>query len=91
MARAVRRAAGEGLALLDSVTPIQPIMIGDDRRAVAAASALQRHGIYVRAVRPPTVPAGTARLRIGLTANHSEAHIDSLIAALNDIRHSALA
>ena len=79
-----RRAMGEGFGLLDSETPIQPILIGDDRAAVSAAARLADRGIYVRAVRPPTVPAGTARLRIGLSAEHDEAQIDELISALGE-------
>lgn len=77
------RAAVAGVPLTASTTPIQPILIGDDARAVAIAEALIVDGIYVRAIRPPTVPAGTARLRITLTAAHGKQAIDALVEALS--------
>src|SRR5690606_12424589 len=55
------------LPLLDSFTPIQPVVIGDAARAVGAADALFERGILVAAIRPPTVPRGTARLRVTLS------------------------
>lgn len=67
-----------GIPLTASTTPIQPVMIGDDARALAVASALHEAGLYVRAIRPPTVPEGTARLRITLTHAHTDEHIDRL-------------
>jgi 8-amino-7-oxononanoate synthase len=76
------RATAAGLRLSDSPTPIQPVMIGDDARALAVAARLLAEGFYVRAIRPPTVPAGTARLRITLTHDHEDAHIDALVDAL---------
>ena len=57
-------------------------MIGDDARAVAVAQRLLADGLYVRAIRPPTVPAGTARLRMTLTHDHSDEHIERLVTAL---------
>ncbi len=78
-----RAAAGAGgLRLTDSATPIQPLVVGDAARALALSSALRRRGFLVTAIRPPTVPAGTARLRIALSAAHSAADIDGLAAAL---------
>ncbi|MBK6658555.1 MAG: 8-amino-7-oxononanoate synthase [Proteobacteria bacterium] len=77
-----QRATASGIALTASTTPIQPIMIGDDARAVAVAQRLLADGLYVRAIRPPTVPAGTARLRITLTHDHSDEHIERLVTAL---------
>lgn len=65
---------------------IMPLMIGDTRRTVALASALWEQGIWAPAIRPPTVPEGTARLRLGLTVLHSEAHIDQLAAALQELQ-----
>jgi 8-amino-7-oxononanoate synthase len=62
--------------------PIVAVMLGDNHRALAVASHLAGQGFDVRAVRPPTVPPGTARLRISVHANHGEAEIDSLVAAL---------
>ncbi|MGE0861066.1 MAG: 8-amino-7-oxononanoate synthase [Gammaproteobacteria bacterium] len=82
VARFRTRAAAAGLQLSDSQTPIQPVMIGDDARALAVAARLLAEGFYVRAIRPPTVPAGTARLRITLTHDHEDAHIDALVDAL---------
>ncbi|SIN60105.1 8-amino-7-oxononanoate synthase [Parasphingorhabdus marina DSM 22363] len=61
---------------------IFPVILGDDRKAVAIASQLQQQGFDVRAIRPPTVPAGTARLRISLTLNVSEQDIQDLAEAL---------
>ena len=71
-----------GLALMPSSTPIQPLLIGDNQAAVRASAGLQAAGFWVGAIRPPTVPAGTARLRVTLTATHSEAQVDGLLAAL---------
>lgn len=68
--------------LARSQTPIQPLIIGGNREAVAASDALAREGILVPAIRPPTVPAGTARLRISLSAAHAEEDVDRLVDAL---------
>jgi 8-amino-7-oxononanoate synthase len=62
--------------------PIVPVMLGDNFRALAVAERLQSQGFDVRAIRPPTVPPGTARLRISVHADHSEAEIDALAHAL---------
>ncbi|WP_242139361.1 8-amino-7-oxononanoate synthase [Sphingomonas sp. TREG-RG-20F-R18-01] len=71
------------------VTPtgsqILPLLIGDDAATMRAASALQAAGFDIRGIRPPTVPAGTARLRISLTLNVTEADIDRLAHALHEI------
>ena len=71
--------------LMPSRTPIQPLLVGANDDAVALAAALWERGFWVPAIRPPTVPAGTARLRISLTAAHSEGDVDALAAALRDI------
>lgn len=71
-----------GLSLMSSNTPIQPIVIGDAAAAVALSRGLEADGFLVTAIRPPTVPAGTARLRVTLSALHSEADVDALLAAL---------
>lgn len=71
-----------GLRLMDSPTPIQPILIGGSRQALALSAELRERGILVGAIRPPTVPAGTARLRVTLSALHSEAQVDRLLVAL---------
>ncbi|NWD90485.1 8-amino-7-oxononanoate synthase, partial [Pseudomonas sp. K5002] len=73
-----------GLELMDSFTPIQPIMIGDSARAVRLSQMLRERGLMVTAIRPPTVPAGSARLRVTLTAAHSEAQVQLLLSALEE-------
>lgn len=67
-----------------SGSQIQPIVVGSDARAVALASAMQARGFDIRAVRPPTVPEGTARLRISLTLNSSEDDARRMIEALSN-------
>ncbi len=71
-----------GLPLMDSDTPIQPLLLGDSERAVRAARHLRDAGLQVTAIRPPTVPRGRARLRITLSAAHAEADVDRLLEAL---------
>ncbi len=73
-----------GLQLMDSFTPIQPILIGDAGRAVRLSQMLRERGLMVTAIRPPTVPAGSARLRVTLSAAHSEAQVQLLLSALAD-------
>lgn len=63
-------------------TPIVPVVIGDDSQAVALSQELSERGFYVPAIRPPTVPAGTARLRISLSAAHTKPMVQSLLDAL---------
>lgn len=75
-------AQGLGLPLLESRTPIQPLLVGDSERALALAQQLEAAGFFVPAIRPPTVPVDSARLRITLSANHSEADIAALLDAL---------
>ncbi|MDR0281559.1 MAG: 8-amino-7-oxononanoate synthase [Paucimonas sp.] len=71
-----------GLELMDSFTPIQPIVIGDAGRAMQLSRMLRERGLLVTAIRPPTVPAGSARLRVTLTAAHSAAQVQLLLNAL---------
>ncbi|MFO7603433.1 MAG: 8-amino-7-oxononanoate synthase [Gammaproteobacteria bacterium] len=71
-----------GLPLMASDTAIQPLVLGDNQRAVQLSEDLLAAGIMVSAIRPPTVPEGSARLRITLSAAHSEAHIDQLLHGL---------
>jgi 8-amino-7-oxononanoate synthase len=72
--------------LMESVTPIQPLWIGEADAAVALSQALMQRGWYVPAIRPPTVPEGSARLRITLSAAHTEAQVDGLLEALDQAR-----
>jgi 8-amino-7-oxononanoate synthase len=69
--------------LMDSDTTIQPLIVGDNLEALALSEYLQTHGILVPAIRPPTVPVGTARLRISLSAAHTLDDIKKLIAAIH--------
>lgn len=78
-----------GLHLMDSFTPIQPILIGDAARAMRLSTMLRERGLMVTAIRPPTVPAGSARLRVTLTAAHSAAQVQLLLNALAEC-HSLL-
>ena len=71
-----------GLPLMDSATPIQPLLVGDATRAMALGARLLEAGYWVTPIRPPTVPAGTARLRITLSAAHTPAQVDGLLEAL---------
>ncbi|MEW6311884.1 MAG: 8-amino-7-oxononanoate synthase [Pseudomonadota bacterium] len=82
VARLREGAAQIGLTLMDSPTPIQPVLIGDSARALRLSALLRERGILVGAIRPPTVPAGSARLRITLSATHSEAQLERLLQAL---------
>lgn len=70
---------------MPSNTPIQPLVIGTARDAVRVSSALKKKGILVPAIRQPTVPQGTARLRISLSAAHEEADIQFLTDELHKI------
>ncbi|AZO73462.1 8-amino-7-oxononanoate synthase [Mesorhizobium sp. M1D.F.Ca.ET.043.01.1.1] len=80
VALAGKRAANLGLPA--SGSQILPIIVGDNARAMALAEALQSRGFDVRGIRPPTVPEGTARLRISLTLNVDEADVSTLFDAL---------
>jgi 8-amino-7-oxononanoate synthase len=73
---------GSGWQLSASQTAIQPLLIGPNDQALAVMEGLRARGIWVPAIRPPTVPEGTARLRIALSAAHSEADVDQLLEAL---------
>jgi len=75
-------AAGLPWRLAESSTPIQPLVVGTDEDALAVSDALWREGIHVPAIRPPTVPAGTARLRVSLSAAHTADDVGRLLAAL---------
>jgi 8-amino-7-oxononanoate synthase len=81
------RAAAQraGVPLADSATPIQPIPLGSAQAALAAQQALRDAGFWVVAIRSPTVPAGSERLRITLTAGHHESQVDALVEALSRV------
>jgi len=74
--------SARGWTLPPSITAIQPIIIGSNAAALAVSEALMQAGIWAPVIRPPTVPEGTARLRISLSAAHTSDDIDQLIAAL---------
>lgn len=82
VARFRREAAKLGLRLLESETPIQPVVFGSELAAVAASDALRARGLWVPAIRPPTVPAGSSRLRITFSAAHADGDVDLLVEAL---------
>ncbi|MEO7065767.1 MAG: 8-amino-7-oxononanoate synthase [Rhodanobacter sp.] len=75
-----------GLPLLPSSSAIQPLLLGDAQTALDTALALEQQGFLVTAIRPPTVPVGSARLRITLSAAHSAAQVDQLLHALEALR-----
>lgn len=79
-------AQARGLALLDSSTAIQPLVVGGNAHTVAWSAALEARGYWVGAIRPPTVPEGSARLRITLSAIHEATQIDGLLNALAQVR-----
>ena len=83
VARARRFAAQLDLEVPES--PIVPIVLGDSRRTSRAAEALRERGFLVAAIRPPTVPEGTARLRLTFSAEHGEDEVDRLATAVNKI------
>ena len=71
-----------GMELMHSDTQIQPLIAGENNVAMHYAAQLYERGIWVPAIRPPTVPVGTARLRISLSAAHSREQLDELLQAL---------
>jgi len=71
--------------LMQSTTAIQPLLIGDNRQAINLSERLRERGIWVAAIRPPTVPQGTARLRITLSASHTEDDVNQLIVVLHEL------
>ena len=72
-----------GLRLAASSTPIQPVIVGDERAALAASAALGDAGFFVPAIRPPTVPTGSSRLRFTFSAAHSDGDLERLLAAIS--------
>ncbi|MGE8441952.1 MAG: 8-amino-7-oxononanoate synthase [Comamonas testosteroni] len=76
---------GTGWQLLPSETAVQALVVGRNDAALSLMEGLRRRGLWVPAIRPPTVPAGTARLRIALSALHTEADVNQLLAALQEL------
>lgn len=76
------------LPLGESFTPIQPVLLGQPEAATAASATLLERGFLVAAIRPPTVPAGSSRLRVTLSAAHEEKDVERLVEALADVLHS---
>jgi 8-amino-7-oxononanoate synthase len=71
---------------MPSDTPIQPILVGDAGEAMKLSARLWDAGIQVTAIRPPTVPPGTARLRVTLSAAHAERDVDIVLTTLENLR-----
>jgi 8-amino-7-oxononanoate synthase len=82
LAQRLRRALGDAAADSAASTTIVPVIVGDAARALALSAQLEQRGLLVTAIRPPTVPQGTARLRITLSAAHEESQVDALSSAL---------
>ena len=83
-------ASGIGLELLSSDSPIQPVVIGDSGAAIACSEALEQHGMLITAIRPPTVPENSSRLRITFTAAHETGDIDRLLEALQKVSRDVM-
>ena len=77
--------AGTRWRLMPSPTAIQPVIVGDNHAALDIARALFERGLWVPAIRPPTVPKGTARLRVSLTAAHTNEQVEQLVLALREL------
>jgi 8-amino-7-oxononanoate synthase len=89
-ARFRAEAAALGLRLASSVSPIQPLLLGTESAALDASAALRDQGIFVPAIRPPTVPAGTSRLRITFSAAHTDPDLDRLLESLAGLHQRGL-
>lgn len=77
-----------GYSLMPSETPIQPILVGGDTAALTLSHALEQQGYLISAIRPPTVPDGSARLRVTLSAAHTQEHVAGLLTALKEVKES---
>jgi len=90
--RQFRKGAEElGLDLMDSMTAIQPVVIGSSEQTLALSEKLLEKNILISAIRPPTVPEGTSRLRITFSATHTEKHVDKLLSILSDLNAPVIA
>ena len=85
IARFRQGATANGITVAESTTPIQPILIGDAAKCLAASSVLREAGYWVSAIRQPTVPPGTERLRVTLSAAHTDEEVDGLVTALTTV------
>jgi 8-amino-7-oxononanoate synthase len=83
LAALIDRMAEAGIVLPDHPSPIVPVILGTEQAALDASSALLEAGLWVPAIRPPTVPVGTSRLRVTLSAAHSDTDVDRLLEALS--------
>ena len=70
------------MGLTDSASPIQPLLLGDERAALAMSAELHAAGIWIPAIRPPAVPHGTSRLRVTFSAVHEADEVDRLLETL---------
>lgn len=86
---ALARRFAARLGLPEAQSPIVPVLVGEAQGALALSAALEERGFLVVAIRPPTVPAGTARLRVAFSAAHTEAQVDDLAEAIADLRQQA--
>ncbi len=85
--RQFRKGAEElGLDLMDSMTAIQPVVIGSSEQTLVLSEKLLEKNILISAIRPPTVPEGTSRLRITFSATHTENHVNTLLTVLDDLK-----
>ena len=66
-------------------SPIFPILVGSPERALALSMSLRERGVLAKAIRPPTVPEGTSRIRFSLSAGHEVAHLDAALSALREL------
>ena len=78
------------LPIINSITPIQPLVVGSADKVVQLSSMLLDNGIHIAAIRPPSVPAGTSRLRITITATHEIEHIDNLFDVFSTLRKAKI-
>jgi 8-amino-7-oxononanoate synthase len=86
LARRMRAGLAElGFDMARVVAPIFPVVLGDEATALETSRRLRERGYFARAIRPPTVPAGTSRVRVTLTAGHTEEQVDGFLAALAEV------
>jgi 8-amino-7-oxononanoate synthase len=89
--RLLARRFAQAMRLPEPASAIVPLIVGESERALALSSALERAGFLVIAIRRPTVPAGSARLRFTFSAAHTDARVDALIDAVSSIMSKQIA